>query len=116
MVKIAARLIIRVATVIPERKGLRTRLSVASRTSAHEIPGRRTDDWEIVFPAKRMTRGAKNAMPSKKISMPTMPMLNWRTGPANSGADRIIAGARMKHTKPRRVDQDFLPPDTGRQA
>src|SRR5215467_4134357 len=44
MVKIAARLITMVATVIPERTGLRRRLSDASRASIQDTPGRRKED------------------------------------------------------------------------
>ena len=39
MVKIAARLMIIVATVIPERNGFRRRLSEAKRVSTHDTPG-----------------------------------------------------------------------------
>ena len=41
MVKIAAKLITRVATVIPERTGFRRKLSEARRASTQDEPGSR---------------------------------------------------------------------------
>src|SRR6185312_6609912 len=80
MVKIAARLITTVATVIPERAGLRRRLSDARRASTASIPGSRSFERQNQPTANRINAGQKAARPRRKINMPMTPTLNRLTG------------------------------------
>src|SRR4030095_3212363 len=109
MVKIAAKLITRVATVIPERAGLRRKLSDAKRVSAHEMPGKRTADCQNQRTAKAISNGQKKANPKRKTSMPKTPTLNLSTDPFTVGARTKRSGARTKHAIPSRLAQDVPP-------
>ena len=116
MVKIAARLMIMVATVIPERNGLRRRLSAAKRVSTQETPGRTSAERHKSCATQRTMSGAKKARPRRNINMPMTPALNCRTAPLSWGARRISSGATAKQTMPSRMDHDFLATNTGRQT
>src|ERR1041384_1610192 len=93
MVKIAARLITTVATVIPERAGLRRRLSDARRGSTASIPGKRSWDCQNQPTANRINAGQNAARARRKINMPMTPTLNRLTASPTAGAtDKKKAG------------------------
>ena len=109
MVKIAARLMIMVATVMPERNGFLITLSDASLVSAQDSPGMPAAQRWNCLTAKVMNSGLKDATPSKNTNMPTMPKLNCRTAPETDGAKKTSAGETTRHKKPSRVAHDLLP-------
>src|SRR6478736_9728930 len=85
IVKIAARLITTVATVIPERVGLRRRLSDARRASTASIPGKRSLERQNQPTANRINAGQDAASARRKINMPMTPTLNRLTGSPTVG-------------------------------
>src|SRR6185295_17406154 len=108
IVKIAAKLITMVATVIPERTGLRRRLSEANRASTHESPGNLADDCQNQPTVALMIVGAKKAKLSRKISMPITPTLNLETESPTHGATTRRTGATITQSKPSRLPQETL--------
>src|SRR3972149_1025401 len=69
-----------VAIVMPDRAGLRRKLSDANLVSAHERPGSRSADRQNDRTASLTIAGQKNARPSKNSSMPVNPRLKRSTG------------------------------------
>src|SRR5512135_3079726 len=116
MVKIAARLITIVATVMPERSGLRDRLSEAKRNSTEESPGRLSFDRRNRRAAKLMIAGQNAARPSKNTSMPITPTLNLITEPLTAGALNNNAGDKTKQNMSRRLGHEIFARPAGCQA
>src|SRR4029077_1927567 len=116
MVKIAAKLITNVATVIPERSGFRRKLSDASRASTQDELDRRKAHRQNHRTPDSITRGQRNARPSKKTNIPTTPTLNCCTGPGRRSGRKTIRGETTKQKRPRRVAQDFFLRNEGLQA
>src|SRR3990172_6913898 len=116
IVKIAARLITIVATVIPERAGLRRKLSDANLACGHDKPRRRGADCQNDRTASFTSAGQKNARPSKNSSMPVTPRLKRSTATGSDGESASKIGAAQKQQTPRRFAKGFLARDAGRQA
>src|SRR3970040_780055 len=116
IVKIAARLITIVAIVMPERAGLRRKLSDANLVSAHERRGSRSADCQNDRTASLTIAGQKNARPSKNSSMPATPRLKRSTATGSEGESASKIGATQKQQTPRRFAQGFPARDAGRQA
>src|SRR4029077_9604641 len=116
MVKMAAKLITNVATVIPERSGFRRKLSDASRAPTQDEPGRCNAHCQNHRTPDSTTRGQRNARPSKKTNIPRTPTLNCCTGPERGSGRKTIRGEATKQNRPRRVAQDFFLRHEGLQA
>src|SRR5574338_517843 len=95
-----------VATVIPERTGLRRRLSEAKRASNDSTPGRRKLERQNQPTTKRMTAGQNAASARSNVSMPITPTLKRSTGSPADGANANNIGASAAQSHPKRFDQE----------
>src|SRR5262245_27409832 len=116
MVKIAAKLITKVATVMPERTGFRRKLSEARRASTQDRPGSRIAHCQNHPTPWLIIRGQRNASPSKKINIPITPTLNCCTDPGKGEGRKMMMGEATKQMRPSRIAQDFFPRREGLQT